>query len=153
MFSHWLQHKMASGDEQRRTGDSLSSTLPKPKDLAWRTRGWRYKPWHCYWRIQYLVCNSHFHKKTRKRPVLFLCLPTSSPPPFELAMPHCHCPSCFGPIVAETERQHIQSDITPSWALLEGELSQSASLAVCCTAWLILHPGPSVRTWTTYEVC
>lgn len=70
-------------------------TASATQDLAWRTRGQSYKPWHCYWRIQYLVCNSHFHQQHRKTSVLSLCLPTSSPPPFKLAVPRCPCPSCF----------------------------------------------------------
>lgn len=115
------------------------------QDLAWRTRGQSYKPWHCYWRIQYLVCNSHFHKQNRKTSVLFLCLPTSSPPPFKLAMPYCPCPSCFWNRKAFTATSPHPGHFC--------EFSWNARLAVCCTAWLILYPGPSMRIWTTYEVC
>lgn len=137
--TRWLQVM------SRRT---VTASATHSRHLAWRTRGQSYKPWHHYWRIQYLVCNSHFHKQNKTK------RPSPVPlPAYKLTSPFRAGPRCFGPIISETEKQHIQGNITSPWATLEGELPWNARLAVCCTAWLILYPGSSMRIRTTYEVC
>lgn len=69
-----------------------------------------------------------------------------------LLLNHC-CPCCIWATDCCAPTTASSNGNSPSWGLLQEELSQGTELVVCCIAWMVLYPVSPTRTSTPYVLC